>query len=239
MKEFPGFSDGLAHIVEFILNKKQCLINYLDDYIFCSLQEEVCNHMMETFLSICQYIGCPISQEKTEFTTDIIVFLGVLLNGRTLTLSLPKDKVERALYLLQTYMRNKKATIHFIQRLTGTLNFLNKVITPGRTFTRRMYDKLKLTDNSGQPLKQYHHVNLDKEFIKDCRIWEIFLQHADARTLCRPFIDFDTCIHAKVLNFYSDASLSIKHGGLGAVFMSHYLVGRWNKSFLIEQKLNI
>ena len=238
-KIFQDFSDGLAHIVEYFPDNKFCLTNYLDDYIFLAESEEVCNQMMNTFIEICSHVGCPLATEKTEFAANIMVFLGVLLNGLTLTLSLPKDKIDKALLLLNYCIHNNKATIHFIQRLTGTLNFLNRVIIPGRTFTRRMYNKLKLTDKQGQPLKQHHHVNLDVNFVKDCQVWKVFLQHATAQQLCRPFIDIDQTRYAEVLNFYSDASMSIKHGGLGAVYNNSYIVAKWNTSFLLQEHPSI
>ena len=91
---------------------------------------------------ICHDINCPIADEKTELASPCIVFLGVLLNGDSHTLSIPLDKKNKALEMLNTAIQNKKVTIKYIQRLTGTLNFLNRVIVPGRPFTRCMYFKL-------------------------------------------------------------------------------------------------
>ena len=141
---FQSFSDALNHIVKW---KTECtlyivnpaLTNYLDDFLFITLTIMQCNGMVDQFLEVCKQVGCPISIEKTEWATQLIVFLGILLNGNTLTLSVPTDKCELAASLLRTAILKKKVPIKFIQQLTGTLNFLTKAIVPGRVFMRGMY----------------------------------------------------------------------------------------------------
>ena len=83
----------------------------------------------------------PISNEKTEWATIQIVFLGILLDGRNLTLAIPREKRIRALHMLRMMKDKKKATVKELQSLCGFLNFINKAIFPGCTFTRRMYSK--------------------------------------------------------------------------------------------------
>ena len=236
---FQQFSNALTHITEYFLQRKSCCTNYLDDFIFYSLYEQVCNHMMQTFLNVCSMIGCPVSMEKTEWAAD--VFLGVLLNGKSWYLAIPDDKKWKAMHLINWVCQNRKITISMVQKLTGTLNFLTKVIVPSRTFTRRMYDKLKLVDNQGRLLKQYHHISVDQEFQKDCKMWKIFfdLTTSNPLMLCRPFIDFDDVEqHAKILNFYSDASLN-ENFGMGAIFDEKWIYGVWGSQFIRDQKPSI
>ena len=118
---------------------------------------------------------------------ELMVFLGLLLNGRTLTINIPTEKLVKANNLLDWALHKKKVTIKFIQSLTGTLNFLNKAIIPGGTFTRMMYTKLRTKDNKGNLLKQYHYMKLDKEFLEDCKMWKVFLGNTciDPTLLCR------------------------------------------------------
>ena len=160
---FQEFSDALVYIAKMKIRAEKIarnpvLSNYLDDFLFIALKMSVCSTMLKEFLSLCRTIGCPISEEKTETSTEIIVFLGMLLNGRLHVVSVPQDKVIKALNLIQEVIELKKVTIKTIQQLTGTLNFLNRAIVPGRAFTRNMYTKLKITNSKGRPLKQHHHV---------------------------------------------------------------------------------
>ena len=191
-KRFQDFSDALKHILEFITLKKFSCTNYLDNYLFVQLTEQSCNQLVSTFLHLCQEIGRPVAEEKTEYATSIITFLGFLLNGETYHLSIPQDKVDKAMGMLRFGLSNKKVTIKMIQRLAGTLNFLNRAVIPGRVFTRGMYSKLTETDRDGNKLRQYHHVNLGSEFLEDCKVWMTFLTKIDkGHSLHRPYIDVE------------------------------------------------
>ena len=110
----------------------------------------------------------------------------------------------------------------------GMLNFICKAVVPGRLFTRAMYDKLKVKDKAGNRLKQYHHVNLGASFIRDCAMWESFLENSDKSVICRPMIDIDQYGGAVELNFYSDASLN-SNFGFGARFFNRWIFGKWEK----------
>ena len=162
---FQDFSDTMKNITQVKMSqtlKAPIVIpNYLDDFLFIALLRRVCNAMVKQFLVIITLVGCPVSQEKTEYASPLMIFLGILLDGQNQLLIIPTDKRVKALNLLNWVIQKKKVTVKFIQQLTGTLNFLNKAVVPGRAFTRGMYAALKLVDKSGRKLKPYHHVWLD------------------------------------------------------------------------------
>ena len=214
------------------MSYQPAITNYLDDFLFIAICIHICKMMMETFLTVCQKIGCPISDEKTEWPTPVLTFLGTLLNGTALTISIPQDKVEKARYLLKQAIDNKKVQIKFVQQLTGTLNFLNRAIVPGRAFTRGMYDKLKTRNGKGELLKPHHHVFLNASFIQDCWVWLKFLEDPHNTRICRPFIDFQPGSETTTdLILYSNASKNPELG-MGAVFQTRWLVGQWPKDFI-------
>ena len=214
--------------------------NYLDDFLFLAFLQSVCNRLMSSFMAICKGVGCPISDEKTVWASEEIVFLGMLLNRRFFTISIPVEKVIKALSLLKLMLSKKKVTIKMIQQLTGTLNFFNRVVVPGRTFTRRMYDNLKLKNKQGQSLKNHHHVKLSKGFQEDCKVWLMFLQFASTENvrLCMPFVDLEMFQYADQLEFFTDSSLN-KDLGMVAVFRNRWLVGQWGRAFIEEQQPSI
>ena len=172
---FQEFSDALKHLAQWritiLLKIPPMITNYLDDFLFAAITAILCNKMLNIFLGICSEINCPISAEKTEWATQFIIFLGILLNGQQMVLSVPNDKKTQAIEMLAVCVSRKKASVKDIQRLTGILNFLNRAIVPGRAFTRGMYQKLKLTNSQGKALKSYHHVNLGTDFISDCKVF--------------------------------------------------------------------
>ena len=115
-------------------------------------------------MAICDQIGCPISEEKTVWAEPLMTFLGMLLNGRHLTISIPAEKITKTISWLKTILNKRKITIKTVQTITGLLNFLNHAVVPGRTFTRRMYDKLKIRNSKGEILKPHHHITVDADF---------------------------------------------------------------------------
>ena len=232
---FQRFSNALKHILEYITGSPWSAINYLDDFLFIKVTEAACNQLVRRFLSICNLINLPVSLEKTEWASDKVIFLGILLDGATLTLSIPMDKRDKAIRMLNYFSDRKKATIKQLQVLTGYLNFLTRAIFPGRAFTRRIYTKFsnKMVKPLGSMsrLKSYHHVRLDQEFKSDIEVWRIFLSHRMTRVVARPMVDLNETILATQLNFYSDASAN-EALGFGAVFNTEWLFGQWEPNYI-------
>ena len=186
--------------------------------------------MIEQFLLLCKDLNVPVAIEKTEWANTLMVFLGILLDGRHKTLSIPLDKQRKALALLNDLSGKKKTTIKQLQVLTGYLNFLMKAIFPGRTFTRRMYAKFAKLQATG--LKAYHHVRIDDEFHFDCEIWRIFLSNYQSVTVCRLMLDLEAAVvTAKELFFYSDASAN-QSLGFGAIFRNKWIFAQWENGFI-------
>ena len=236
---FQKFSDALRHIVEFQSGRQQAVTNYLDDFLFVAPTTASCNGLVRQFLNICDDIGVPVATEKTEEATEIITFLGLLLNGRKFLITVPEAKRLKAFNWLQKIKCSKKATIHELEKLTGLLNFLSKAIVPGRTFTRRMYAKYANSDNRDHKLRKFHHVSLDKEFKEDCEIWNKFLTMNDATSISRPFadiMDFDDS--TLQIQFHSDATANGKLG-FGIIFDQAWTYQNWEKNFVQEYKPNI
>ena len=186
---------------------------------------------MNGFLRLCELINFPVAPEKTEWGTCISMFLGILLNTITQTVSIPIEKRNKALELLQFVVTSRTVTVFKLQQLTGLLNFLSTAIIPGRTFTRMMYTKYAHVG-----MKQHYHVNIDSELHSDCRIWIEFLK--DDNSLCRPFINFTKTLVAGQIDFYTDTSGALNKG-FGCVFGSEWTAEMWNPHFLVRVKPSI
>ena len=96
---FQRVSNALKHIVQ--VKTGHPLTNYLDDFLFFALTVARCNYLLNRFLEICQQLGFPIAEDKTEWATQVIIFLGILLDGKHFVLSIPLEKRERAIQLLR------------------------------------------------------------------------------------------------------------------------------------------
>ena len=226
---FQRFSNCVAFLVRKRTGKRTN--NYLDDFFFTALLQALCNGHVKAFMEICEVINFPVAPEKTVWGTTVIVFLGILINIVTQSISIPVAKRDKTVKMLENLMFSRTITVQKLQQLTGLLNFLSRAVVPGRTFTRMMYVKY-----SYRNLKQHYHVRVDSELKSDCLVWLEFLN--DQASLCRPFMDFSKCLTADVLNFYTDTSGSAKHG-FGCVFDKEWTWGRWNSCFITSKRPSI
>ena len=240
---FQRFSNALKHLVEHATSLQFSITNYLDDFLFISNSARGANMMVRKFIQICDQIKFPISFDKTEWATPRIIFLGMLLDGETHAIAVPEDKRIKALNMVTRFAEKRKAMVHELQQLAGTLNFLNRAIVPGRPFMRRMYSKyvhIEGLQTNGSAtmgtlkktvkLKQHHHVRVDAEFRNDCKVWKTFLEHQSV--VNRPMINFDTdSFSASQLKFFTDSSRN-ELLGFGCIYNSHWTFGQWENNFI-------
>lgn len=177
---FQRVSNAISHIVQFKaeanLVEKSSLgelgsprvnsplglnINYLDDFLFPAVKESLCNQFIQVFIQVCDIIQFPLSMEKTEWAAQLIIFLGMLIDLVNRQVSIPLEKIEKALDQLRQITLAKKVTARQIQSLAGLLNFLCRAVVPGRAFTRRLYNSIK-------GLSQYHHLRVTPAIRDDC-----------------------------------------------------------------------
>ena len=233
---FQKFSDALCFIAERETDSIGLITNYLDDFLFLALTLGLCNDKLKRFLEVCDDIGVPIALEKTEWASALVVFLGILLDGKNMRLAVPSEKHNKTINLLQLIRNKKKATVKGLQTLCGYLNFLCKAIFPGRPFIRCMYAKYSKTipalncktseldkDHGKFLLKPFHHVQIDSEFKFDCDVWLEFLMNGKdtGNIINRPMIDLLGHVRTlEEIRFYSVAS-GAKNLGFGCILGNH------------------
>ena len=204
---FQLISDALANIHK-IKTGGKTTINYLDDFFFAAICKLLCDQQVKQFINMCDYVGIPVSLEKTEWGSEVIVFLGILIDVRNKIIGILVDKIQKGKEQIALVLKSRKIKIHQLQRLCGFLNFLCKCIIPGRALTRRLY-----AHTCGNNLKQHHHIRVTREMRLDLEMWNAFLNMPEV--YCRPFMDF-TRWTADELNFYMDVTrnFSLGFGGV-------------------------
>ena len=136
---FNFFAEGLHWILA--SRSPAAITHYLDDFlaIFAAADTVAAQEYEETFSAVCQMLGLEIKITKNASGTTI-EFLGLIIDSAKMEARLPAEKKERALQLISGLAARKSCTMLDLQRVTGLLNFLSKVIPLGRTFCRRLYD---------------------------------------------------------------------------------------------------
>lgn len=225
---FTRVSNAIAHVVK-VRNRKG-LNPYLDDFLFCNSSRTLCNGNLETFLGVCLEIGFPVSEEKTIWATQLIPFLGMLLDAVRRRILIPQEKINKAMTQIDRILRAKKIQMLDLQRLVGLLNFLCRAIVPGRAFTRRLYFPMR-------GLKQHHHLRVSRNIRQDLEVWRQLL--LDGTSVSRPFMDFSKTLKAEEIEFYTDACQSASRAGIGCYFRPEWAAGELDLAMIKDHELNI
>ena len=134
-KIFELFSSALEWIVKnYLVDVK--VVHVLDDFLFIAPTLQKCQSALDLFIRLCQDIGVPLAPEKTEGPSQVLIFLGIQLDSVNMLASLPPDKVEKFLSIINDFLTSKSVTLKQIQSLCGMLNFACSIVIPARAFTR-------------------------------------------------------------------------------------------------------
>ena len=228
---FQTFSDAVAHVMKY--KTKRDNVNYLDDFLFIAFLKWLCDKQVQIFLEVCQEIQFPVAMDKTCWGTNLIVFLGMLLDTVNQRVLIPIEKLNKALSQIDKILNSKKrkATVIQIQKLCGILNFLCRTIVPGRPFLMRLYQSLSGIKAKNTALKPYHHVRVAEDMILDLQVWRAFLTSAEC--YARPFMDYDSCDNAKTLDWYTDLAKALGKG-FGGHHQDEWFWGAWSSEFLAK-----
>ena len=219
---FERFSTALEWIAKRLF-KTDGILHVLDDFLFIAKDRHSCESMLKRFLSLCDYLGVPIAQEKTHGPYTSLQFVGITLDSVTWEARLPEDKLQKCRTMIDDFLSRRKVTLREIQSLIGLLNFTCSVVLPGRAFLRRLID---LTKGIRRP---YHRIRVSTSVKNDLRVWLQFLEQYNGRTF---FIE-ESWTGTPHLEMTSDAAGS---KGYGALFGKHWLHGEWPNAW---KSLNI
>ena len=227
---FQKISDGIEWV--FRHRSKKESVNYLDDFLFVAVYRDYCNRQLKIFIQVCYEICFPVSTEKTCAASKTMVFLGLLIDALNNRVSVPFEKVLKAVQLIENMIKRKsrKTTLLELQTLAGYLNFLCKAIIPGRPFTRRLYFACSGLE------KSHHHTKIKQELKLDLIMWLEFLNHPSVYS--RSFIDFSNTLCAHEIYMYTDASRNFKLGAGGVCQRSWFMI-QWDPVFMEQHQPSI
>jgi hypothetical protein len=140
------------------------IINYLDDLAGCETQERA-SDAYHKLLQLMEELGLELSPDKSQPPATQMVFLGILINTETMTLSVPQHKIDRALATIKAILHRKALSKKQLQSLLGSLVHLATCVKPGRLFVSRLINLLK---------QDAFPVTVDSEFQLDLIWWQTF-----------------------------------------------------------------
>ena len=142
------------------------LSGYVDD--FCSIIRQIISALAyEYFQALADKLGLLRTLEKCMIPDKIRIFLGLLYNLADMTMSLPDEKVLRAIGLLTDWLNKDQCSKQQAQSLLGHVNHISAVIHAGRPFTARIVDLLRSAQFPAE---------VSQDLKSDIGVWINFLQ---------------------------------------------------------------
>jgi len=171
--------------------------HYLDDFLFAGKRNSNdCKLLMDTFDRICNRLGIPVAQEKTEGPSTTIHYLGLLIDTEKMIIQIPDEKVAELKCKIKFVLGRKKVTLRDLQSLCGSLAFCSKALPAGRAFSRRIYFA---TSNVKKP---YHYIKVNEGMYQDLMVWNLFLDKFNGISY---MLDVDWS-SSSVLQLYCDSA---------------------------------
>ena len=177
-----------------VTNKRGChlISHFLDNFL---LLERLCSDLklfMNKFYEIMRKIGKPIAVRKTLGPTQILEYLGLILNFKKQTAGIPEKKWLKCLELIgkiiSVHCSGKKVTVKLIQKTVGSLTFICQVLLAGWTFLVSLY---RLTRTPEGALHKFrYHRRVSAKTMRDMEIFQSFLvDGAPDRVKTVPFLN--------------------------------------------------
>ena len=211
LRSAPKIFTALADAAEWIMRQSgvHFVLHYLDDYLVTGAPgTPECAIALKTMMSVFHRLGFPIACEKVEGPTPCLEFLGFVLDSQALEVRLSQTKLLELRSTIHQWVGRKTCERRELESLVGKLAHAAKVVKPGRTFLRRMFELL------GGARRPHHHLRLSLAFRSDLLWWDCFISSWNG---CR-MIPFD---QARAIHVWTDASGSF---GCGAVVP---VSGKW------------
>lgn len=211
---FERFSCALQWIMETKYHAAG-MSHIIDDFLFVGpSNSNKCKQDLHNFLQLCKRVGVPIKKEKTVEPTTKIIIYGIEVDSHTLECRLPHEKIVKIRKALNESYKRRKIKLRELQSVIGLLNFACLVVSPGRTFLRRMID---LTKNITNPS---HYIRLGKEARADLSAWKLFIDSFNGKSV---FLS-DNWMSSDYLKLFTDASGNV---GYAAVYGSQFFALKW------------
>lgn len=111
----------------------------------------------------------PVAWDKLKGPTPRLTFLGFELDSITWEIRLQEAKLEELQDLVKGWLNRRLCTRQELESLVGRLAQASRVIRPGKTFMRRLFELLAGTRRA------HHHIRLNLSFRSDIQWWSTFM----------------------------------------------------------------
>ena len=161
---FQRISDAVRHVMR---RHGFTVINYVDGFIGVATPS-VARRSYVFLQDMLKRLGLDVSVKKLVPPGTRVVCLGVEVDTRQRTVSIPEDKMRRIVDMVDAWATKHVCTKRSLQSLLGNLLYVHKCVAPARMFLNRMLELLRSNYDASI-------IKLTEDFKRDLRWFSSFL----------------------------------------------------------------
>ena len=162
-----------------------------------------------------EHLQVPLAEgpDKVCPPSTTVTFLGIELDSQAWEMRLPAPKLLELKSTLDSWVHRVQCTKRELLSLAGSLSFAAKVVPPGRTFCRRLFDEASQFTSLDSTQR------LNQEALNDISWWHACIESWNGRSL---LLDPSWCKPTE-MQLFTDAS----DRGYGLVCGKEWAYGQW------------
>lgn len=174
---------------------------YLDDVILYFRPNQDAQARMREVIDFMIALGLPLAEEKIQFPTHKVKYLGIWLDSVTRLLFMPEEKIRKFLDLVKWVETQQRVSKKVVQTLVGKTIHIVACVPAARTFINRILMNLRASHNETM-------VSIDPGFLSDLTWFKRFLKKFNGRSMMKTSqpmytIEADACLQGGGATDYS------------------------------------
>ena len=165
-------------------------MSYIDDSACIATTKKAAAKWLKVWKDLMNELGMPWQMSKIVEPTKRIKLLGLIVDSSTMTLTVEKERVEKALILIRKYEAQSDLTLKQTQSLMGHLNFIAIVVRFARLFTRGLANQVIAFNEwaraNGKASSGRHRLPLNNNAKIDLLIWKPLLVAFNGKDITTP-----------------------------------------------------
>lgn len=126
-------------IVAYLRSNGVLVVSYLDDMLVLGRAYDECMSSLRKVMSLLETLGFKINVEKSQLIpSQVVRYLGFIINSSTMTLSLPEEKCNRVISKCDKTVNSSQITIRELAELIGTLIAAAPATKYGMLYTKQL-----------------------------------------------------------------------------------------------------
>ena len=220
---FPAYANAIMSAISDILRKHGVPNTFLTDDLFvCGATAAECQAHLDRAVAILTRLGWQLQEDKLLPPSQVMPFLGIVIDTVNERLSIPQDKLQNYLRSIRHILKEDDAghlLAKEVESLVGKLSWVVEVMVAGKAHIWPLRQSL--------PHGWYHHrrlratVRLGREARAALLWWEQYIDQAVHHPFWVPFWTHSAPIHCRT---FSDASGDV---GFGLTVGNDVFQGLW------------